>query len=128
MKLNFINCLSFTAAFFFFSTIAVYGQQSEKHEDHVYLNPNISGVGTSTIVYHLTSPLETTILADLENYMESLEAITQVDINGQDISIRFKEATTNQMIYLFIQRMEMLYIYKNQKSKIKLIDYHPSPI
>jgi hypothetical protein len=49
--------------------------------------------------------------------MESLSAITHVDINGQDISIQFKEATTNQMIYLFIQRMEMLYIYRNSNSK-----------
>lgn len=117
MKLNFINCLSFTAASFLFFAITAYGQQSERHEDNVYVNPNVSGVGSAIIVYHLTSPLETTILADLENYMESLDAITQVDVNGQDISIRFKEATTNQMIYLFIQRMEMLYIYRNQKSK-----------
>jgi len=116
MKPNFINCLSFTAAFFFLSAFAVYGQQSERHEDNVYSNPNVSGVGTSTIVYHLSSPLETTVLADLENYMESLDAITQVDVNGLDISIRFKEVTTNQMIYLFIQRMELLYIYRNQKS------------
>lgn len=48
--------------------------------------------------------------------MKSVNAITKVEISGQDISIRFKEATTHQMIYLFIQRMEMYYIYKNQNS------------
>lgn len=117
MKNNFINCWCFTAAFFLFSAIAAYGQQSERHEDHVYINPNVSGVGTPIVVYHLNTSLETNILADLENYMESLEAITQVDINGPDISIQFKEATTNQMIYPFIQRMEMLYIYRNPKSR-----------
>ncbi len=116
MKPNFISCLFITAAFFLFFEIAAYGQWLERHEDNVYSNPNVSGVGTPTIVYHLTSPLQTTVLADLENYMESLDAITQVDVNGLDISIRFKEATTNQMIHLFIQRMEMLYIHKNQKS------------
>ncbi|WP_430404360.1 hypothetical protein [Fluviicola sp.] len=116
MNKNFINCLYFTAAFFFFSTFSAYSQQFEGHEDHVYANPNVSGVGSSTIIYHLNHPLETTVLGDLEVYMESLEAITQVDINGQDISIGFKHATTHQMIYLFIQRMEMLYVYKNSKS------------
>ncbi|TSJ45838.1 hypothetical protein [Fluviicola chungangensis] len=117
MNKHFINCLNFTAAFFLFSAITAYGQQSETHEDHVYANPNISGVGSSTIIYHLKSPLETTVLAELENYMESLNAITQVDINGLDISIQFKGATTNQMIFPFIQRMEMLYIYRNPKSR-----------
>jgi hypothetical protein len=111
-----MNCLCLTAAFFLFSAIAAHGQQFEKHEDIAYSNPNVSGVGSSTIVYHLASPLETNVLAELKNYMESLEAITAVEINGSDISIRFKQATTNQMIYLFIQRMEMLYIYKNSKS------------
>lgn len=116
MNKNFINCLYFTTALFFFSAFTAYSQQSQTHEDHEYANPNVSGVGSSTIVYHLNQPLETTILADLEAYMESLEAITQVDVNGQDISIQFKHATTHQMIYLFIQRMEMLYIYKNSKT------------
>jgi hypothetical protein len=116
MNKNFINCLYFTAAFFLFSGFTAYGQQFERHEDNVYANPNVSGVGSSTVVYHLNSPLETTILAELENYMESLNAITQVDVNGQDISIQFKHATTHQMIYLFIQRMEMLYVYKNSKT------------
>jgi len=116
MNTKFINCLSFTAAFFLFSTIAAYGQQFEKHEDNVYANPNVTGVGSPTIVYHLSSPLETKVLDELKNYLESMEAITQVDINGQDVSIRFKQATTNEMIYLFIQRMEMLYVYKNLKS------------
>ncbi len=117
MNKNFINCLCFTAAFFFFSAFTVYSQQFERHEDNVYANPNISGVGSSTIVYHLTSPLETNVLDELESYMESLNAITQVDINGQDISIQFKGATTNEMIYPFIQRMEMLYVYRNSKSR-----------
>lgn len=116
MKPNFINCCYFTAAFFLFSVFAAYGQQSETHEDHTYINPNVSGVGSPTIVYHLNSPLETTVLAELETYMESLNPITQVDINGNDISITFKQPTTHQMIYLFIQRMEMLYVYKNPKS------------
>lgn len=117
MNKHFINCLNFTAAFFLFSAITAYGQQSERHEDNVYANPHVSGVGTPSVVYHLNTPLETNILADLENYMESLDAITQVNINGSDISIQFKEATTNQMIYPFIQRMEMLYIYRNPKSR-----------
>lgn len=115
MNKNFINCLYFTTALFFFSGFTAYSQQSEAHEDHEYANPNVSGVGSSNIVYHLNSPLETNVLAELETYMESLDAITQVDINGQDISIQFKEATTNHMIYPFIQRMEMLYIYKKSK-------------
>lgn len=117
MNKNFINCLYCTAAFFLFSTFSVYSQQFERHEDNVYANPNVSGLGSSTVVYHLTSSLETTVLNELENYLESLDAITQVDIKDQDIFIRFKEATTNQMIYPFIQRMEMLYIYRNQKSR-----------
>jgi hypothetical protein len=116
MNTNFINCLYFTAAFFFFSAFTAYGQQSEKQIDTDYINPNISGVGSATVVYHLKSPLETTVLAELENYMESLDAITGVDINGSDISITFKEATTHKMIYLFIQRMEMYYIYKHSKT------------
>ncbi|WP_343634284.1 hypothetical protein [Fluviicola sp.] len=117
MKQNFINCCYFTAAFFLFSVFAAYGQQFEKHDDIVYANPNITGVGSDVVVYHLKSPLETATLNELENYMESLNAITQVDINGSDISIRFKGATTHQMIYPFIQRMELLYIYRNPKSK-----------
>nr|WP_294862400.1 hypothetical protein [uncultured Fluviicola sp.] len=116
MNKYFINCLYFTAAFFFFSANTAYSQQVEKHEDHVNVNPNISGLGTSTVVYHLSSPLETEVLVDLKNYMESFKAITQVDINGQDISIQFKEAVTYQTIHLFIERMEMLYIYKNSKT------------
>lgn len=116
MNTNFINCLYFTAALFFFSAFTAYGQQIETHADIDYANPNVSGVGSATVVYHLKSPLETTVLAELENYMESLNAIAGVDINGSDISITFKEATTHKMIYLFIQRMEMYYIYKNPKA------------
>jgi hypothetical protein len=117
MNKNFINCLFLTVGVFLFSALTVYGQQSERHEDNVYANPNVSGVGSSKVVYHLNFQLETTVLDELKIYMESLSAITHVDINGQDISIQFKEATTNQMIYLFIQRMEMLYIYRNSNSK-----------
>lgn len=117
MNKRFISCLYFTTAFLLVSVSVSYGQQLEKHEDHVYVNPNISGVGSPTIVYHLPAPLETNILADIENYLKSFKAITQVDFNGQDISIQFNGVTTNEMIYLLIQRMEMLYIYKNPKSK-----------
>ena len=116
MNKNFINCLYFTAALFLFSGFSAYSQQLESHEDHVYANPNVSGVGTQTVVYHLNSPLETTILAELESYMESLNAIAGVDIIGQDISIQFKHITSHQSIRLFIERMEMLYIYKNSKT------------
>ncbi|MGV3609764.1 MAG: hypothetical protein ACO1N0_02370 [Fluviicola sp.] len=116
MNKNFINCLYFTAALFLFSGFSAYSQQLEAHEDHVYANPNVSGVGTQTVVYHLNSPLETTILSELESYMESLNAIAGVDIIGQDISIQFKHITSHQSIRLFIERMEMLYIYKNSKT------------
>lgn len=117
MKKNFINCLFIPTALFLFSAFSGYGQQLEKHEDSDYANPQVTGVGSSTIVYHLTSSLETTILAELENYLESMNAITQVDINGLDIAIQFKQTTTNELIYPFIQRMEMLYIYRNPKTR-----------
>jgi hypothetical protein len=117
MNKQFINCLYFTAAFFFFSTLTVYGQQFEKHEDNAYVNPNVTGVGTPVIVYHLTAPLETKVLAELKDYMDSFEGITRVDTEGNQITLHFKQATTNEMIYLFIQRMEMLYIYRNSKSQ-----------
>lgn len=117
MKNHFINCLYFTAAFLFLSGTTAYSQQFETHEDHIYINPHVSGVGSSVIVYHLSDPIETTVLAELENYMKSFKAITDVDVNGQDISIQFRNATTNQMISTLIQRMEMLYIHKNPKSK-----------
>jgi hypothetical protein len=68
-------------------------------------------------VYHLSEPLKANVSGELENYLESMNAITQVEINGLDISIQFKEITTHEMIYLFIQRMEMIYISKNQKAK-----------
>ena len=107
MNRNFIVCLCVTIAFFLFPAFSSYGQQVETHEDHFYANPNVSGVGSNTIVYHLNTQLKTDVLDELKNYMESLNAVTKVEINGQDISIGFKEATTHQMIYLFIQRMEM---------------------
>lgn len=112
MKNHFINCLCFTTTLSLFSAFNSYGQQLEKHDDGVYVNSHVTGVGSSTIVYHLTSPLETTLLDELRVYLESMNAITHVEVNGLDISIEFKEPTTNEMIYLFIQRMEMLYIYK----------------
>lgn len=117
MNRNFINCLCITTTLSLFSAFNSFGQQLERHEDGVYSNQHVSGVGTSTIVYHLTSALETTILDELENYLESMNAITQVDVTGSDISIQFKESTTNEMIYPFIQRMEMLYIYRNPKTR-----------
>lgn len=117
MNKRFISCLYFTTTFLLSSVCVSYGQHLEKHEDIVYANPNVTGVGSSTIVYHLQAPLETNVLADIENYLKSFKAITQVGIKEQDISIGFKGATTNEMIYHIIQRMEMLYIYKNPKSK-----------
>lgn len=117
MKTNFINCCCFAATLSLFSAFNGYGQQLEKHEDSEYANPHITGIGSSTVVYHLTAPLKTDLLAELENYLESMNAITQVEVNGLDISIQFKEATTNQMIYPFIQRMEMLYINTNPKNR-----------
>lgn len=117
MNKNFINCLCITTTLSLISAFNSYGQQIERHDDNVYSNQHVSGVGSSIIVYHLTTSLETNILDELENYLESMNAITQVDVNGLDISIQFKEATTNEMIYLFIQRMEMLYIYRNPKTR-----------
>ncbi len=117
MKKNFINCLFFTTTLSLFSVFSSFGQQLEKHEDADYTNQHVSGVGSPTIVYHLTAPLETTVLGELENYLESMNAITQVDVNGLDISIEFKEPTTNELIYPFIQRMELLYIYRNPKTR-----------
>lgn len=112
MKNHFINCLCFTTTLSLFFASASYGQQLEKHEDAVYANPYITGVGSPTVVYHLTTALETTVIDELTIYLESMNAITDVEVNGLDISIAFKEPTTHEMIYLFIQRMEMLYIYK----------------
>ena len=117
MNKNFINCLCITTTLSLFSAFNSYSQQLEKHEDGVYSNQHVSGVGSSTIVYHLTTVLETNILDELENYLESMNAITQVDVSGLDISIQFKESTTNEMIYPFIQRMEMLYINRNPKTR-----------
>jgi hypothetical protein len=117
MNKNFINCLYITTTLSLFSAFTSYGQQFERHDDSAFSNPHISGVGSSTIVYHLTASLETNIIDELENYLESMNAITQVDIAGLDISIQFKESTTNEMIYLFIQRMEMLYINRNPKTR-----------
>jgi len=117
MKKNFINCVFSTTTLSLFFAFSSFGQQIERHEDSVYSNQHVSGVGSSTITYHLTSPMETTILGELENYLESMNAITQVDVNGLDISIEFKEPTTHEMIYPFIQRMEILYIYRNPKTR-----------
>ena len=117
MKTNFINCWYIAATLSLFSAFNCFGQQIEKHEDSEYINPHVTGVGSSTIVYHLTASLSTNLLNELENYLESMNAITEVEVNGLDISIQFKEATTNQMIYPFIQRMEMLYINKNPKTR-----------
>lgn len=112
MKNRFINCLCITTTLSLFFAFTSYGQQIEKHEDGVYSNPHVTGVGSPTIVYHLTTALETTVADELTIYLESMNAITNVEVNGLDISISFKEPTTNEMIYLFIQRMEMLYIHK----------------
>lgn len=117
MKKNFINGLFFTTTLSLFSAFSSFGQQFERHEDAIYSNQHVSGVGSPIVVYHLTAPLETAILGELEHYLESMNAITHVDINGQDISIEFKEPTTNEMIYPFIQRMELLYIYRNPKTR-----------
>lgn len=117
MKTNFINCLYITTFLSLFHGFNSYGQQFEKHHDSVYVNPRVTGVGTPTVVYHLTTPLETTVLDELEIYLESLNAITDVQVNGLDISIQFKENTTHEMIYLFIQRMEMLYVNRNPKTR-----------
>lgn len=117
MNKNFINCLCITTTLSLFSAFTSYGQQIERHEDAVYSNQHVSGIGSSVIVYHLTSALETNILDELENYLESMNAITQVDVNGLEISIHFKESTTNEMVYPFIQRMEMLYIHRNPKTR-----------
>jgi hypothetical protein len=117
MNKRFISCLCLATASLLLSESVSYGQRLEKQEDHIYISPNVSGVGSSTIVYHLKTPLETNTLAELENYMKSFKAITQVSISGQDISIQFKHVTTNQMISTLIQRMEMLFIYRNPKSK-----------
>lgn len=67
MSRNFIICLCFTTTLFLFPAFSSYGQQLETHEDHVYINPNVSGVGSNTVVYHLKTPLETTILDELKN-------------------------------------------------------------
>ncbi|MNE43959.1 hypothetical protein D3C87_00370 [compost metagenome] len=117
MKNDFINCLYITTILSLFHGFNSYGQQFEKHHDSVYVNQHVTGVGTPTVVYHLTTPLGTTILDELEIYLESMNAINDVQINGLDISIQFKENTTHEMIYLFIQRMEMLYVYRNPKTR-----------
>ncbi|MNK18572.1 hypothetical protein D3C87_367800 [compost metagenome] len=117
MKTNFINCLCIAATLSFSSAFQSYGQQLEQHDDSEFANAHVTGVGSSTVVYHLDTPLATNVLAELENYLESMNAITQVDIKGSDISIQFKEPTNHKMIYPFIQRMEMLYINKNTKSR-----------
>lgn len=117
MKNDFINCLYITTILSLFHGFNSYGQQFEKHHDSVYVNQHVTGVGTPTVVYHLTTSLETTILDELEIYLESLNAILDVQVNGLDISIQFKENTTHEMIYLFIQRMEMLYVYRNPKTR-----------
>ncbi|AEA44325.1 hypothetical protein [Fluviicola taffensis] len=117
MNKNFINCLYITTTLSLFSAFHSYGQQLDRHDDSIYQNQHITGVGTSTVVYHLTESLKDNVLVELENYLESMNAITQVDIQGLDVFIQFKEATTNEMIYPFIQRMEMLYINKNPKTR-----------
>lgn len=118
MKKVFINsCCYITTILSLFSGSISYGQQLEKHDDHVFVNQHVTGVGTPIIVYRLTDPVEPKILDELTVYLKNMNAIRDVRIDGSDIAIQFKENTTNEMIYLFIQRMEMLYIYRNPKSR-----------
>lgn len=116
MKTRFINCLYFSTFLSFFPGFVSFGQQHEKHEDIVFSNSQVTGVGTPTITYHLIHKLDPQVGVELKNYLTAMNAIVDVQVKDLEVIIQFKENTTHEMIYLFIQRMEMLYIYRNTKT------------
>lgn len=115
MKTRFINCFCCASLLSLFPGLVSYGQQQDKHDEQHYVHPLISGVGTQEITYHLTQKLAPEKISELKNYLEGFHAIEKAQVEGLDIKIRFKEVTTYEMIHMYIQRMEIFFIHKNER-------------
>lgn len=117
MKRNFVKTPLFLLLFSLFSSVHVFSQAQEKHPDSYYANSHVTGIGTSTIVYHLDNALSAQVAQDCQTYLSNYPRIAHAIVNSSSIILEFNEPiTTNEQIYLFIQRLEMNYIYKQKKS------------
>lgn len=115
MKTRFINCLCFASLLSLFPGINGFAQQHEKHEDIVFSHPQVTGVGTPTVTYHLTKKLDPQIGEELKNYFSGLNAIVAVQLKEMEVVLQFKENTTHEMISLYINRLEMNFVYKQKQ-------------
>ncbi len=107
----------FVVLCFLFPTFSSIAQVQEKHPDSYYANSHVTGIGTKTIVYHLDKALSPQLEQACQDYLSNYPRITQAVVSSNSITMEFNEnIVSNEMIYLFIQRLEMNYIYKPKKS------------
>lgn len=118
MKRNFIkSCCYITTILSLFSGSISYGQQLEKHDDSAFVNQHVTGVGTTTIVYHLDHPMSDDSRQACLEYLNNYPRILSASVSSSSVTMEFAEQiVSNEMIYLFIQRLEMNYIRKPKQS------------
>ena len=98
-----------------FPSFQVFSQAQEKHPDSYYVNSHISGIVTNTIVYSLDKPLPEESKQACQNYLSNYGRINLATISDSAITMVFNnQVISNEQIYLFIQRLEMNYIYKHK--------------
>ncbi|WP_341901594.1 hypothetical protein [Fluviicola taffensis] len=119
MKKNFINCLYITTTLSLFSAFTSYGQQLERQNDDVYVNKQITGIGSPTIIYHLLPNYIVSSAQDIKTYLGRIHGIDRVEVTNEAITVHFEEIINGQEINMIFDRVEMLYIQVPTKSKIR---------
>jgi|GEM_PF-2843325 len=117
MNKNFINCLYITTTLSLFSAFTSYGQQIERQNDDVYVNKQITGIGSSTIVYHLLPNYLVRSEQDVKSYLGRIHGIDRVEVTNEAITAHFEEIINGQEINMIFERVEMLYIQIPTKNK-----------
>lgn len=117
MKHNLVKTGVFLFLCLLFPSVKSFAQAQEKHPDSYYANTHVSGVGTTTIIYHLDNALTPQLAQACQDYLSTYPRIAHASVSNNAITMEFNEnIVSNEMIYLFIQRLEMNYIYKPKKS------------
>lgn len=117
MKLNLVTTKLLAVSLFLFPEFIAFSQVSEKHPDSFYANSHVAGVGTKSIVYHLDKPIDSKLVSACSDYITKNKHVITHEISDSEIKMEFQEVTSNEMIYYFIQRLEMYFIYNPRKTQ-----------
>lgn len=88
-----------------------FAQTGEQHVETFFITrSNVSGYGTTTIRYQLTTSQQIVDSEKLTHYLQQFDGVSEATVRADGFEVRFEEIRNEGQLDLLFERVEMLYL------------------